>query len=843
MRDSTTAERRTPRGPLAATGAMLALFLTALLSVAIPSTHAQDPFHGDPPPTTQPSQEELEAELFGTTTPGEPALPDNLAPPVKLADVEWAGLLWGSAEGYRPAPILSSEVEMRVTGLVARTRLTQHFENTSGAWMEGVYLFPLPDDAAVDRLRMVIGDRVLEGEIQEKAEARRTYEAAKEEGKKATLVEQHRPNVFTTRVANVAPGEAVEVVLELQQAVAWDAGEMSLRFPTVVNPRFFPAPGEAPELRLGPPLLASAAAPLPPARAAQVSDSGHVCPGPASHGGVALAVRRSAGAALESVAGGLTTAGLGFPDADPDPPEPVNPVTITVELDAGFPLEYLDSPYHRVDVEVVGGTVGGGASDRHRYRVRLADGAPVSADRDFELVWAPRPGDAPRAAVFTEEHRGDTYSLLMVLPPDRVGSGAWRPLDRELVFVLDVSGSMHGASIGQAKRALNTVLDGLHPADTFNVIAFSDRARALFPDSLAADAETVGKARDWVDALEADGGTNMLPALAAALEGSPGYPQPGARTVKQVIFLTDGAVGNEAELFRFIAENLGRTRLFTVGIGAAPNAHFMRRAAEEGRGTYTFIGDPAEVALKVEVLARKLESPVLTGLEVEWDDPTAETWPQRLGDLYAGEPLVVTARTVTRGDSVRLAGRTDGHFWQSEVRLAPAPEARAGARPGGDTESGGDTDLGGAAIQAASLAAGDGPTAGVRQLWARRKIAALQATLASGADPAEVRRRVVEVALDHHLVSAYTSLVAVDRTPSRPAGEGLDGQRTPNVHPAGWTPPGTLPVGATAWPFHLAAGLALLAFALLAVTFVLRGGGMGARGPDAAGADRHRGAV
>ncbi len=832
MLTTKAARQSSENGPRAIPAVITAaLFTLAITWLAAPTVEAQDPFHGDRPPSQEGATlEELEKELFGAP----PAAP--LAAPVKLADVEWAGLLWGSAEGYRPAPILSSEVEMRVTGLVARTRLTQHFENSSGSWLEGVYLFPLPEGAAVDRLRLVIGDRVLEGEIREKAEARRTYEQAKEEGKKATLVEQHRPDVFTTRVANVAPGEAVEVVLELQQTVAWDSGEMSLRFPTVVNPRFFPTPGEPPELRRLPPLLASAASPLPPARAAQVSDSRHVCPEPRSPGEIALAVRTRATTGLSGATEGLAAADLGFPAPGPahDPRRLVNPVSITVDLDAGFPLEYLDSPYHRVDVEVAGGTPG-----RHRYRVRLADGASVSADRDFELVWAPRPGEAPRAAVFTEEHRGDTYSLLMVLPPDRVGTAGWRPLDRELVFILDVSGSMHGASIEQAKRALNAVLDGLDPADTFNVIAFSDRARPLFPDSLAATVETVEKARGWVDALQADGGTNMLPALAAALEGTPGYPQPGARTVKQVIFLTDGAVGNEAELLRFIADHLGETRLFTVGIGAAPNAHFMRRAAEEGRGTYTFIGDPAEVALKVEVLARKLESPVLTGLEVSWDDPTAETWPERLGDLYAGEPLVVTARSVTRGESVEVAGRTDGRFWRSEVRLAPVPEIGAGVASGGGSGSGS-----GGAIQAASLAAGNGPTAGVRQLWARSKIAALEATLATGAEPAEVRRRVVEVALDHHLVSAYTSLVAVDRTPSRPAGQGLEGRRAPNVHPAGWTPPGTLPVGATAWPFHLVAGLALLVFALLAITFVVRGGhvrgGAANAGASGSGSGRHR---
>jgi Ca-activated chloride channel family protein len=282
----------------------------------------------------------------------------------------------------------------------------------------------------------------------------------------------------------------------------------------------------------------------------------------------------------------------------------------------------------------------------------------------------------------------------------------------------------------------------------------------------------------------------MMPALAAALEAPAGYRSPGARSVKQVIFLTDGAVGNEAELFAFIASHLGETRLFTVGIGAAPNAWFMQRAAEEGRGTYTFIGDPSEVAFKVERLAAKLAGPVVTDLEVVWEDPGAEVWPQRLGDLYAGEPLVVAARTLYPGDAVEIRGRRDGAFWSDTVPLVRA------------------TDAGGGGLQFNS-----GP--GVRQLWAQRKIAGLMASVASGADPAEVRKAVVEVALAHHLVSQYTSLVAVDVTPSRPAGEGLGTRRQPLATPAGWVPPGALPMGATAWPAHLLSGLVVLALALL----------------------------
>ena len=701
-----------------------------------------------------------------------------------LEDVEWAGLLWHSDDGYRPAPLLSADVEIQVTGMVARARVTQRFANPGDDWIEGVYLFPLPDEAAVDRLRMVVGSRILEGQIKEKEEARQVYETARAEGRKATLVERHRPNVFSTRVANVGPGEQVEVVLELQQPVRYADGEMSLRFPTVVNPRFFPGPvlgdpATAPQVGIAPPLLADAGDPLPgsPSPAVAPHDQRGVL-----HDGFALAadvVRQTVGGVLGTgVAQAAESQSPGDGSLLQAAPPPTNPLTFAVTLDAGFPLDYLDAPYHAVDVAPLG---------HGRYRVALAHGA-VDADRDFELVWAPRPGAEPRSALFTEEHGGDTYALLMMLPPD-AGAGGWVPLDRELVFILDVSGSMAGASLDQAKQALGAVLDGLQPRDSFNVIAFSDEAQALFPDSLAASGEAVDKARQWVGSLQADGGTNMLPALAAALEQPRGYRSPGTRSVKQVIFLTDGAVGNEADLFAYIAAHLGAARLFTVGIGAAPNAWFMQRAAEEGRGTYTFIGDPSEVALKVQRLAAKLEGPVLTDLEVEWQDPSAEVWPQRLGDLYAGEPLVVAARTYRPGDlgdAVVVRGRRDGSYWEQSVPLVRAAETF-----------------------------GDGPTAGVRQLWAQRKIAGLMATLASGAEPDEVRRAVVEVALAHHLVSQYTSLVAVDVTPSRPAGEAVAGRNVPLATPAGWVPPGSLPVGATAWPAQLASGLACLVLALL----------------------------
>ncbi|HEX2164201.1 MAG TPA: VWA domain-containing protein, partial [Thermoanaerobaculia bacterium] len=416
------------------------------------------------------------------------------------------------------------------------------------------------------------------------------------------------------------------------------------------------------------------------------------------------------------------------------------------------------------------------------WRVELA-GQGRAADRDFVLEWAPAAGEAPRAAVFTEEHEGDTYALLMLLPPPPEADG-WAPLAREVIFVLDTSGSMHGAAIEQARAALGAALARLEPWDEFNVIEFDDRARPLFADSVPADPAAVERARAWVAGLEADGGTDMRGALALALAAEPGYRRRGPERVRQIVFLTDGAVGDEEELFATISRGLGEARLFTVGIGSAPNGYFMRRAAEVGRGGYTWIGDLAEVGGAIDELARKLEGPVLTDLEVTWDDPTAESWPERLPDLYAGEPLVVAARLIDPGDEVRVAGRRAGVWWEETVRLGAAD---ATPRPAAAVEVG----------------------PGVRQLWARCEIDHWLGRLVEGLPEEEVRREVVATALDHHLVSRYTSLVAVDVTPARPAGAALAAGAVPLA-----TPDGQLPVGGTSAAWNLLVGLLLMLGAL-----------------------------
>jgi Ca-activated chloride channel family protein len=651
-----------------------------------------------------------------------------------LPPVTHGSLLVRSHEAgrFEEVPELRTEVRMRITGLVARVELTQAFRNPTREWLEAIYVFPLPEGAAVDALRLHVGERIVEGQIREREEARHTYRQAQAAGKKASLIEQERPNVFTTSVANIGPGEDVAVTIQYQELVRYDRGEFRLRFPMVVGPRYVP----------GDTAIRGAAGTGWGVNTAEVPDAERVTP-PVRH-----------------------------------PSEgPINPVSLTVEVDAGFPLRRLASPYHQIVTTPMTGT---------RQAVTLAAGA-VPADRDFELVWAPDVGQQPAAAVFTQSHEGEQYALVMLLPPAEAAPASRLP--RETIFIVDTSGSMAGASIRQAKAALEEALATLRPGDRFNVIQFNSTTEQLFPTSVPVGPAEIAHARQWVQALRATGGTEMLPALRAALEGD---TEQGA--VRQVVFVTDGLVANEEQLFGYISRQLGRSRLFTVGIGSAPNGHFMTKAAQFGRGTYTYIGNPTEVAEKMGALFRKLESPVLTDVRVSWGSGDAEAWPARVPDLYSGEPIMLVARLGAEpGGELRVSGKRGDREWDGAVRV-----------DGGSEET------------------------GIHKLWARKKISGLMDRQREGADRSEVRSAVLEVALKHHLVSTYTSLVAVDVTPTRPPGTPGGTANVPVALPAGMVYEkvfGGLPQTATPGPVYLLAGLASLALALGVARRALAPGG------------------
>ncbi|WP_315759540.1 MULTISPECIES: marine proteobacterial sortase target protein [unclassified Bradyrhizobium] len=634
--------------------------------------------------------------LFLSITPGWSA-EGPLAPLTKPGDARSGALLFKSDAGYTEAPRLGIDVDVVVSGPTARARVTQLFRNTSSQWMEAVYVYPLPPDSAVDTLKMIVGDRIVVGDIKPRQQAKVIYEQAKREGKTAALTEQERPNIFTNSLANIGPGETVLVQIEYQQPVAQSGGEFSLRVPLVVAPRYNPAPiVQSVDLRPGGNGWGAAANdPVP--------DRNRISP----------------------------------EVLDPAKNDPVNPTRIAVRLQAGFALGEVKSHHHQVTID---------SPDAKTRVVTLAEGV-MPADRDFELTWKPAAAAMPSVGLFHEQVGDADYLLAFVTPP-AVAATTQRPQPRDVIFVIDNSGSMGGTSIRQAKASLLYALGRLQPNDRFNVIRFDDTMTVLFPASVPADAEHVGNATSFVGALEARGGTEMVPAMRAALtdDGS------DSERVRQVVFLTDGAIGNEQQLFETITAMRGRSRIFMVGIGSAPNTYLMTRAAELGRGAFTHIGSVEQVEERMRDLFAKLENPVVTGLSATFSEASADLTPAVLPDVYRNEPLVLAARIDRLVGSLQLKGRIGDQPWTITLPLTGAAEGK-----------------------------------GLSKLWARRKIGDAEvARTMRQMTPEEADGAILKLAMEHQLVTRLTSLVAVDKTPRRPDGEPLRLAELPINLPAGW---------------------------------------------------------
>lgn len=607
---------------------------------------------------------------------------------------------------YRPAPRLAQTIRIDIAGIVARGAVTQLFRNDSSSWVEARYRFPLPDDAAVDALRVKVGDRVVEGVIKEREEARVEYEAARKAGQTAALLDEERPNLFTVSLANIGPGEVIAVELEYQSTIRRDGDAYEYRMPLVVAPRYLP------EMALS----------------------------SIDHPALRAAIARQ----LEDAAR------LGFPI---DLARRSNATALEIALDAGAPVASLESPSHELVV----------SRQDERYRIGLRLGAEP-ADRDMVLRWRTDRAAMPGATLF-HERVGDTdYLLAMVQPPlDSAAMALDRP--RDVTFIIDVSGSMHGPALDAARAALVEALAGLAPTDSFDVIAFSDRYFRLFGESRAAGHDAIQAALRFVNDLESEGGTEMARPLRAALTD---IAQPGA--LRQIVFLTDGQVGNEDELFRTIEANLGDARLFTVSLGTAPNGWFLRKASELGAGDSLKIADVSEARDRMAAFYAGIETPVAVDLSFDTGNGAApQLYPTRVPDLYGARALIVPLAVQDWDGVLTVSGELGGAPWSLDLNRSDVRSAK-----------------------------------GVAKLWAEGKVEAILDDIRRGAlDEETGRLAVLDVALPHELATRYTSFVAVDREIRRPEGAPLREGDIPNNLPAGMAAfaVGGLsgPAGATGW--------------------------------------------
>ena len=641
-----------------------------------------------------------------------------------------AARLWLEGEqGSASTLAMVTDIDIEVTGLLAYTLIRQQFLNDSGDWAEGRYVFPLPDDVAVESLRVVVGDRLIEGEIQERQQARITYEKARAEGRIASLVEQERANLFSTRIANIAPGELVEVQIGFRQRVDYRHGEFRLRFPL------------------------SMATPYVPNGAAR-DEAGS-----------------PAGRGLADDAEGLPNS----PRLEPPlvgPLASTNPVSLRVELNAGMPLALLESSHHFVDKRYRKGA----------WQVELT-GPNANPHKDFELVWQPAARNRVESAVFMQRLGGLDHALLMLTPPEQFVADRTR---REVTLIIDTSGSMQGQSIEQAREALRVALDTLTVRDRFNLIEFSDLPTALFGRPVDVTAANLQTARHFIDGLEADGGTEMLQPLEQAMAQTvtPGF-------LSQLVFVTDGQVSNTAEIEERLRIGIGESRLFTVGIGHGVNSQFLSDLARFGRGSTVLIADLWQVQLRMGELVAQLTRPVLHDIELHWPEDV-EFLPQRMPDLYAGEPLLIAARADKLRGDLLVTGLSNGQAWQQVLPLE--------------------------SFQAAQ---------GVAAFWGRQAIRHELDRAGHGLTPEASRERVIDLAIEYQLLSPHTSLVAVDKTPERSQDAALRRQDLPGFladnrddHGIG-VGAGPTPLTARAMPATDAGSLAQLVRGLLALAMVM----------------------
>lgn len=590
-------------------------------------------------------------------------------------------------EKFSQAPGIATDIFTDINGITARTHVVQYFLNDTDSWQEGVYTYPLPDSASVDKLVMIIGDRRVLGFVAQKDKAKKIYEEAKKQGKATGLVEQHRPNLFRNSVANIPPRSLVAIELAYQHDVKIDNRQFTMRLPMAVTPRF---DNFEPENLMQFP-------------------SNEV-----SHTQISELQER-----LEL---------FDFQSGN-------NPVRIQIKMNSGFAAENIKCASHAIKVDHL---------DEANFKIQTVKNI-LPGEQDLILNWNAPDSDDVLSFVHVEEIDDEVFTNLVVLPPNEkfARDNENKEPKRNVTLILDTSGSMQGPSIKQAKSAIRQALYDLNEEDKFNVIQFNSYAEKLFMSSEMANGKNVQKALRWVDLLQATGGTQMIPALDLAFE-----EQRDQEYLNQIVFITDGAIGYESKLGNYIADRVGNARFFAVGIGSAPNTHLMQTIAERGRGSATFIQDVKRTKQKMIDLFAKMKKPALTNLELVGLSEGADVVPSVFPDLLYGQAFSATIRTPSVLNDLKLKANEFGDVWEQKIEMHKTLGAT-----------------------------------GVGKIYASRKIRDLK--VRHGSDLENISQ-MTKLALDHQIVSEYTSLVAVDEKQIRPENATISSKRYhPNL-PKGW---------------------------------------------------------
>ncbi len=569
-------------------------------------------------------------------------------------------------------PLQGTKVNAEVTGFGAKVIVVQTFTNPTSQAIEAVYTFPLPNDAAVNRMRMKVGSRVIEGEIKKREEARAIYDEARARGQVASLLDQERPNIFTQSVANIVPGAKVQIEITYVQLLKYEEGQFEFNFPMVVGPRFL---GNAPD------------------------------PGKISHPITPKGTRSGAN------------------------------IELTVDVNAGAPIQEARSVLHEARVQSEDNTWtlhGANAqpiqAEDGRIRVSLlkADEIP---NRDFILRYRCATNTVQSAFLAHSDAKKGGFFTLILMPPKAPTAEQIAP--KEMIFVMDQSGSQSGFPIQKSKELTLKLIKTLRPDDTFNVIGFNNTIRSLWPEPQPNLEKNISAAESFIKDMDANGGTQLREGVIAALED-----QRDSRRLRIVVFNTDGFVGDEKMILDTIQKQRDRARMFTFGIGNGVNRYLIDAMSEEGKGDaeYVTLAEAADGA--VERFIKRTRTPILTDIRARFEGSQVEqVLPAAIPDVFSEKPVVIYGRYRTPGHTrLVLSGTLGRSPWSQTI----------------------DIDL---------PARADAPA--IATLWARRKVDDLTRRNYLG-DAYDVPRSsqkddITNLALEFGIMTEYTSFVAVEQ--------------------------------------------------------------------------------
>ncbi|MBI5572706.1 MAG: VWA domain-containing protein [Desulfomonile tiedjei] len=573
----------------------------------------------------------------------------------------------------RGCPLEHTSVKAEVSGFVSRVSVTQTFHNPREDKIEAVYTFPLPSDAAVDDMVMRVGERVVRGEIKRREEARRIYEEARDKGHVASLLDQERPNIFTQSVANIMPGQKVEITIKYVEMLPYDDGSFKFVFPMVVGPRFIPG---QPVGKQGTGWAEDTT---------QVPDASKITPPVTPEG---------------------TRAG--------------HDIDLTVTVDAGVPILGMESKLHEVAIARDG---------KNRATIALKDKKEIP-NRDFVLSYLVA-DDRIRSGFLSHKEGKEGQVALILIPPKRVKPE--QIAGKEMIFVIDRSGSQHGKPLQKAVETMKYVIDRMNPDDTFNVIDFGSTANMLFSEPKKNTPEYRGKALRYIESLNANGGTWMGPAVELVCK----TPPPENR-LRIVTFMTDGYVGNDFEIISLVQKLRGKSRWFPFGTGNSVNRFLLDQMARVGGGEvdYVLLNSSAEEVGKK--FYQRIATPVLTDISLSLDGLSLEErFPEAVADLWDRKPLIFKARYTSPGKgTVTIKGFSGGKPYEQrlEVTLPDKEAANSSLGP----------------------------------LWARAKVDDLMGRdwmgMQRGNPKSDIKEEIVRVALEHRIMTQFTSFVAVEET-------------------------------------------------------------------------------